>query len=112
MKDIIHYPDFEKLDLRVGKIIAAQVPEWSEKLIEYQVDFGEEIGQKTIMSGIKQFYTPEDLIGKSFIFIANLAERKMGQGVSQGMMLMAVDEANVPTLVEVGAEVKPGTMVR
>ena len=84
MKPIIQFDDFEKLDLRVGKVVSAIMPEWSEKLIEYKVDFGPEIGEKTILSGIRAWYKPEDLIGKSFVFIINLAERQMGKSISQG----------------------------
>lgn len=111
MKDTITYPDFEKLELRVGKIVSAAAPEWSEKLLEFQVDFGAEIGQKTICSGIKAWYEPQALVGQSFIFIVNLAERKMGPSVSQGMMIMA-DSEERPTLIPVPNEVKPGTIVR
>lgn len=112
MKSIIDYSDFEKLDMRVGKVISATVPEWSEKLIEYKVDFGSEIGEKTILSGIKEWYTPEDIIGKSFAFVINLAERKMGQSISQGMMLMVVPESEKPILIEVDKAVLLGTVVR
>ncbi|KKS76119.1 hypothetical protein A3J20_00050 [Candidatus Gottesmanbacteria bacterium RIFCSPLOWO2_02_FULL_42_29] len=111
MKPIIQFDDFEKLDLRVGKVVSAIMPEWSEKLIEYKVDFGPEIGEKTILSGIRAWYKPEDLIGKSFVFIINLAERQMGKSISQGMMLMAVEEEK-PFLFDVDKSVKIGTVVR
>lgn len=88
MKDTINYQDFDKVDIRVGKVISATDPEWSEKLLELTVDFGQEIGQKTILSGVKKWYTPADFQGNLYPFIINLEERKMGQGVSQGMMLM------------------------
>ncbi|HEX7018309.1 MAG TPA: methionine--tRNA ligase [Patescibacteria group bacterium] len=111
MKDTIHYPDFDKLDLRVGVIIEAEAPEWSEKLLEFKVDFGPEIGERTILSGIKQWYQPSELLGKKYTFVVNLAERKMGPGVSQGMMMMA-DAADRPTLLPVPDDVPPGTIVR
>lgn len=111
MKSTITYDDFEKLDLRVGQVTSATVPEWSNKLMELTVDFGSEIGEKTIFSGIKEWYQPEDLINKKFAFIINLAERKMGPDFSQGMMLMA-DEEERPTLIEVSSEVKVGSVVR
>jgi len=62
IKPSINYPDFEKLDLRVGKVVAASNPDWSEKLLEFKVDFGEEIGEKTILSGIKNDYPLEEPI--------------------------------------------------
>lgn len=111
IKPTIQYPDFEKLDIRVGKILEAISPEWSRKLIEFSVDFGEEIGQKTILSGIKEWYVPEEFIGKSYPFIINLEERKMGEGVSQGMMLMA-DEAEKPIPFVLPSGVVPGSIIR
>jgi methionyl-tRNA synthetase len=111
MKPTITYLEFEKLELLVGKIIAAFAPEWSEKLLQFEVDFGEEIGTRTIMSGVKAWYAPEEFVGNSYSFVVNLAERKMGEGVSQGMMLMA-DTADQPTPLLVPNHVKPGTIVR
>jgi len=110
MKDIINYDDFNKLDLRVGRIIEAQAPEWSQKLLEFKVDFGPEIGMKTILSGIKKWYQPEDMIGKLYPFIINLAERKMGEGLSQGMMIMA-DSEERPIIFPLPTEILPGTVI-
>ena len=111
MKNTILYSDFEKLDLRVGRIVAAEAPEWSEKLLQFTVDFGSDIGEKNILSGIKQWYSPEEFIGKSYIFVVNLAERKMGPEISQGMMIM-VDAEEKPTVVPVPNDIEPGTVVR
>ena len=111
MKDVIQYPDFEKLDIRVGKILEAEAPEWSEKLLKFMVDFGEEIGTKTILSGVKTWYVPADFLNKKFLFIVNLAERQMGKSVSQGMMLMA-DEGEKPTPIPVDENVEVGCVVR
>jgi len=95
IKPVIEYPDFEKLDIRVGQIVAVVEPEWSRKLLQFTVDFGSDIGQKTIFSGVKAWYTPADFQDKKAFFIVNLAPRKMGESVSEGMMLMA-DEAEKP----------------
>lgn len=110
-KDTIEYGDFEKLDVRVGLVVTAETPDWSHKLIQMTVDFGEEIGQRTIFSGIKAWYTPSDVIGKKFSFLVNLAPKKMGGSESQGMMLMA-DSDERPTLIPVPEEVTVGTVVR
>jgi methionyl-tRNA synthetase len=110
-KAVITYADFEKLDLRVGTVIAADYPDWSKKLIRYQVDFGEELGKRTIFSGIREWYTPEDLIGKQFIFVYNLAPKKMGEEESQGMMVMA-DGAERPFIQPIMSPVPNGTVVR
>lgn len=94
MKPVIEFSDFEKLDLRVGRVLETAEPEWSNKLIEMKVDFGPEMGQKTIFAGIRKYVNYTDLVGKKYVFIINLAERKLGEGVSQGMMLVAGDETN------------------
>lgn len=109
-KPEITYADFEKNDIRIGLIAKATAPDWSRKLIEFTVDFGPEIGTKTIFSGIKEWFEPEYFVGKHGVFIINLAERKMGEGVSQGMMLMADGEEPVPFFVP--NSVAPGTIVR
>jgi len=84
----IELSDFLKVEMRVGQIIEANAPEWSNKLLEFKVDFGTELGQRTICSAIRKWYQPEFFMDKKFIFVTNLAERKMGPSVSQGMMLM------------------------
>lgn len=111
LKPVIEYQDFEKIDLRIGKVIAASSPEWSQKLLEFRVDFGEEIGEKTIFSGIKAWYQPDEFVGKHYVFVVNLAERKMGEGVSQGMMIMS-DESQKPVPFAISQEVSPGSVVR
>jgi methionine--tRNA ligase beta chain len=110
MKDIINFKDFSKLDVRVGKVVEASVPEWSEKLIKLKVDLGEEIGEKTIMAGIKSWYKPEDLEGNKYLFLANLEEKKMGEGVSQGMML-AIDLDDRCKLIPVDQDLPVGAKV-
>ena len=95
MKPIITYDDFDKLDLRVGTVINCEEKEGSEKLLRLTVDFGEE-GTRTIFSGIKQWYKPEDLKDKQFVFVFNLAPRKMMDEESQGMLLAADGEKPLP----------------
>jgi len=111
MKSIVEYGDFEKLDLRVGKVLEAGEPVWSNKLIQMKVDFGAEIGQRTIFAGIRKFVVAADLVGKKYVFIVNLAERKLGEGVSQGMMLVAGDDVshfplNVSDAIAEGSAIK------
>ncbi len=110
MKDIISYEQFDQIDLRVGKVVAASNPEWSNKLIELHVDFGAEIGEKTIFTGIRQWHNPEEMQGKSYVFVVNMAPRKMGEHYSEGMLIMADTEG--PTMVEVPDSVPAGTTVR
>ncbi|MDD4624920.1 MAG: hypothetical protein WCX23_02280 [Candidatus Paceibacterota bacterium] len=116
MKSIIEYPDFDKADLRIGKILECSAPEWSEKLFELKVDFGSEIGQKTIFAGIRKHFSSEQIIGTKCVFVVNLAERKMGQGISQGMMLAAVEKMADSTeklaLTAVSDDIKEGSALR
>ncbi len=112
MKPTIQFSDFEKIDLRAGKILTCTIPAWSQKLLELEVDFGAEFGQKKILAGVQKRFKPEELAGKTCVFVVNLEERKMGEGISQGMMLVAVaaDEAASPLLV--ADNVAPGAEVR
>ncbi len=111
MKSSIQYQDFDKLDIRVGTVVAAQAPEWSRKLLELTVDFGSEIGERSILSGVKEWYQPEDFMNKKFAFLINLEEKKMGEGVSQGMMLMG-DQDDRAYAIELPDELNPGAIIR
>ncbi|CAN5136601.1 hypothetical protein BH11PAT1_BH11PAT1_2690 [soil metagenome] len=109
MKPLITYDDFAKMDLRVGKVLGCEEKEGSEKLLRLKVDFGEE-GERNILSGIKQFYTPEDLLGKSFIFIINLEPRKIMGEESEGMILAADGEKPLPLTIL--GDCIPGAAIR
>lgn len=86
----ISYEDFAKLDIRIGTVIAAErVPE-TDKLIKCTINFGE-LGERTIVSGIAQWKSPENLVGRQLPYIVNLAP-KMIRGIeSQGMLLAGAD---------------------
>jgi methionyl-tRNA synthetase len=109
MKPIITYDDFAKLDLRVGEVINCEEKEGSDKLFRLTVDFGDE-GTRIILSGIKQWYKPTDLIGKQFVFVFNLAPRKMMGEESQGMIL-AADGEKKPSPLKPKSKVKPGAKI-
>ena len=109
MKPIISFDDFDKLDLRIGTVITCEEKEGSEKLLRLTVNFGED-GTRTIFSGIKQWYKPEDLKDKQFVFIINLAPRKMMGEESQGMLLAADGEKPLPLVVE--EKLPSGTPIR
>ena len=111
MKDLINYDDFSKLDIRAGLVTAASAPEWSEKLIRYEMDFGDEIGKRVLFSGIRKWYNPEELVGKMMPVIVNLAPKKMGEEESQGMTVM-VDGEEGAKLIFLPDDVIPGTIVR
>jgi methionyl-tRNA synthetase len=97
MADIINYEQFSKVDLRVGTIKKAEDIEGADKLLKLEVDLGKEIGKRTILAGIKKYYSKEELKGKQIIVVVNLETRKMKGMESQGMLLAAVssDESKV-----------------
>lgn len=106
----IQYDDFAKLDLRIGTITeAVKVPK-ADKLLQLSVDMGTE--QRTIVSGIAQHFTPESLVGKQVIVVANLAPRKMRGIESQGMILSAEQPDGSLVLVGPDALTVPGSGVR
>ena len=80
--------DFAKLDLRIAKIIACEKVEGSTKLLKLTLDVGE-VAHRTVFSGIQSAYSPEQLVGKLTVMVANLAPRKMKFGLSEGMVLAA-----------------------
>ena len=106
--ETIHFEDFKKLDIRIGKITAAERIEGSDKLLKLQVDFGDE--KRQIVAGIAQFYEPDSLIGKEYPFAFNLAPRVLKGVESQGMILAADDEG--PVLMSPDREIKPGSIVK
>ncbi|HZF65601.1 MAG TPA: methionine--tRNA ligase [Chitinophagaceae bacterium] len=87
LKPMITYEDFSRLDLRIGTIISAEKVEKADKLLKLQVEMGYE--QRTIVSGIAQHFSPESLLQKQVIVVANLAPRKMRGIESAGMILLA-----------------------
>lgn len=108
MKTLIAFEDYVKVDVRVGKIVAAEIPVGSEALIKFSVDFGEE-GTRTIFSGIKKWFTPEELVGKHTTWVLNLAPKKTPFGDSEGMLFAVDQEDGKPLIVEIPENVKPGT---
>jgi len=102
--------DFSKLDLRVARVERAEAVEGSQKLIKLTLDLGNE--RRTVFSGIRASYAPEQLIGRMVIVIANLAPRKMRFGTSEGMVLSASSEAGERALLlSVDADALPGMHV-
>jgi methionyl-tRNA synthetase len=83
----ISIDDFNKLDLRVAKIVKAAAVEGADKLVQLTLDIGGET--RNVFAGIKSAYQPEDLEGRLTVMVANLAPRKMRFGVSEGMVLAA-----------------------
>ncbi len=86
-KDNVEFSDFEKLDIRVGKVVVCEKVPKSSKLLRFELEVGSE--RRQILSGIAKYYKPEDLVGKNVLFIANFPPRKMMGLESNGMILSA-----------------------
>ena len=88
--DTISIDDFSKIDLRIARIVDAELVPDADKLLKLTLDIGIE-SNRTVFAGIRSVYTPKDLIGRLTVMVANLAPRKMRFGESQGMVLAAGD---------------------
>lgn len=110
IKPVVSYDDFEKLDIRVGKIITCERVKKANKLLKFTLDDGSG-KERTIVSGIAKFYNPEDLVGKSVCFIANFEPRKLMGVTSEGMILSAVDFNESLSVITTSKDVKPGSQV-
>ncbi|MBI2121592.1 MAG: methionine--tRNA ligase subunit beta [Candidatus Sungbacteria bacterium] len=108
--ETVTFDDFKKLDLRVAKIILAERVRGSEKLLRLELDLGNgEIRQ--IVAGIGKAHTPEELMGREIVIVANLEPRILMGLESQGM-LMAADSVEGPVILVPAHEVLPGTQIR
>lgn len=104
--------DFAKLDLRIGKVLACEFVDGSDKLLRFELDAGD-LGKRQIFSGIRASYgEPEKLVGRHVVFIANLAPRKMRFGLSEGMILSAGFDGGALALLDVDSGAQPGMPVR
>ena len=109
--EYVSFETFSKLDLRVGKIVEAEDVPNSKKLIKVIVDLGP-LGKRQILSGIKKWYRPEELIGQTVVVVANLKPKKMAGLMSEGMILMAQsDESSKPVFIAPVEEVELGSKV-
>ena len=110
VKPNVSFEDFEKLDIRVGRVLTCEKVKKSKKLLQFSIDDGS--GQpRTILSGIAQWWEPEQLVGKDVLFIANFEPRKIMSIESQGMILSAVDHDGALAVTSLLREVKPGSQV-
>jgi methionyl-tRNA synthetase len=103
--------DFNKLDLRVARIVKAEHVEGADKLLKLTLDVGE-LGMRTVFAGIKSAYTPDQLEGKLAVVVANLAPRKMKFGLSEGMVLAASGENPGVFLIAPESGAQPGMRVK
>jgi methionyl-tRNA synthetase len=108
IKPEITLEEFGKVDLRVATVIHAERIPKAKKILKLEVDLGQ---KRTIVAGIAQNYTPEELVGKQIIIVANLKPAKLMGVVSNGMLIAAVDDSG-PTLAALDKPVEPGTPLR
>jgi methionyl-tRNA synthetase len=108
LKPEIEYEDFAKVDLRVAKILEAQMVPKSNKLVQLKIDIGEE---RTVVAGIGKEYKPEELVGKKIVIVANLKPVKL-MGVESRGMLLATDTEEGLTTLAFDREAKTGAKIR
>ena len=109
MKPLVTYEEFMKMDLRIGKVLEAEEVATSKKLLKLKVDIGGE--QRQMLAGIKGHYTPEQMIGRLVVVLANLQPKAMMGLESQGMVL-AANNGEAPILVAPISEAPVGTIVK
>lgn len=109
MKDLITYDDFQKLDLRIALVKNAEFIEGADRLLKLTLDVGE-LGERIVASGIREWYSPDDLIGKQVVYLANLEPRMLRGIESQGMIIAAGGET--ASLLHPDKDLQVGDVVR
>lgn len=109
-KENIDFETFQKLDIRAGKIVAAEKVAKTKKLMKLTVDTG--IDRRTVVSGIAEYYTPEEVVGRQVSILVNLEPRNLKGIDSQGMILMAENADGSLAFVAPEKEVAPGSEIR
>jgi len=109
MKPTIGFEDFSKLDLRIAEVLEVKDAEGADKLFKITLDVGE-LGKRVIISGIRPWYKPEDLIGKKVVYLANLEPKIFKDTESQGMLIAAGDEEAVVLVPD--KDLQPGEVIR
>ena len=108
--NIISIDDFAKIDLRIVEVVAAEAVAKADKLLKLTVKLGDE--ERTVVSGIRQWFAPEDLVGRKVVLVANLKPAKLRGIQSQGMILAAEDAEGNLDLLGTGLDLPSGTRVR
>ncbi|MXO32420.1 methionine--tRNA ligase [Apibacter sp. B2912] len=109
-KDNITFDEFDKIDLRIGTILEAKKVEKADKLLQFKVDTG--IDVRTIVSGIAESFTPEELVGKQVTVLVNLAPRKIRGIESQGMLLLSKNIDGKFSFITPDDDIENGTLVK
>ena len=109
VRDEIQFDDFTKMDIRVATVLAAEAVPKSKKLLKIKLDIGLE--ERTVLSGIAEHFSPEEVTGRQVLYLANLAPRKMMGTESQGMILMAEDRDGSLSFLQPGKKIWNGGTV-
>jgi len=109
-KELVSYEDFMKMDLRICQVLEAEKVAKTKKLLKLKVDTGNDI--RTIISGIAEYYEPENLLGKKILMLVNLQPKEIKGTLSQGMILMAENSNGELSIVSPDKEVGNGGMVK
>ncbi len=113
---MIHFDDFKKVELRTARVLTAERVEGSEKLIRLELEVGKSeegsAATRQIVAGIGLKYTPEDLIGKTIVIVANLEPRKLMGLESNGMLLAASNDEQGPVLLTTMDAIDSGSEIR
>ncbi|MGJ1364421.1 methionine--tRNA ligase [Sphingobacterium spiritivorum] len=109
-KENVTFDEFMKMDIRIGTILTAEKVAKTKKLLKLTIDTG--IDQRTVVSGIAEFFAPEDIVGRQVSILVNLEPREIKGITSQGMILMAEDADGRLDFVQPSTTIKPGSSVR
>ena len=113
MAETIKFSDWEKLDLRTGRIIEVSEIAGTDNLYKLVVDLGKNLGKKTLVAGLKPYYKPEQLKNKSCVIFTNLEPRTIKGIQSQGMILAAVNEDKSKVfLLQPDSKIEEGSRIR
>ena len=107
----LNFETFMEVDLRVGKITVVEDHPDADRLYVVSLDDSSEDG-RTICAGLKDYYQPSEMVGKSVVFVANLKPRKLRGVMSEGMMLAADDGDGTVRLITIDGDISTGSQVR
>ncbi|MEM0243415.1 MAG: methionine--tRNA ligase subunit beta [Candidatus Aenigmatarchaeota archaeon] len=106
----ITFEEFQKIEMKIGKVIDVQEIPQSKNLLKLVVDFGNEKRQS--VAGLKTYFKKEDLIGKKYVFVTNLEKKKMMGEVSECMILAAIDDSGNLSLITPEKDIKEGSKIK
>ncbi len=107
---MVDFKTWEQLDLRIGKVITAEAHPDADKLVVLHVDLGDE--QRQLVAGLREYYEPASLVGRSIVVLMNLPPAKLRGVWSQGMLLAGVEEGGRVSILTCDHDLKPGSKVR